>query len=228
MWQTMYPQWTISKQLPILRKVISCHKILICLRKAIGRRFRTLPVTLVPELVEQLFGWLGTSKAHPLIKSAVFHYEFEFIHPFFDGNGRLGRLWQTALLAAWRPVFRWIRVESVIQANQVDYYRAIAESSSQGKSNRFVEFMLRATDEAIADTARNARLHAYNAERQIARLMEVVETYPLSARQLMERLHLTSRAGFAKNYLQPALAAGLIAMTEPNKPNSRNQRYFKR
>lgn len=185
------------------------------------------PAEFVPGQIEQLFDWVKTSKANMLIKSSVFHYEFEFIHPFNDGNGRTGRLWQTALLASWKPIFAWIPIESIIKNNQEEYYKAITLSTSQGKSNIFILFMLDAIDKAIKDLITDARNHYNHLTNQITELMKVIETYPQSAVELMEKLNLKSRDGFRKNYLQPALNAGLIGMTEPDKPTSKNQKYFK-
>ena len=162
-----------------------------------------------------------------LIRSSIFHYEFEFVHPFADGNGRTGRLWQTALLASWKPIFEWVPIESIIKDNQEEYYRAIRLSTSEGKSNRFILFMLGIIQRAVSELARNTRNHQSHISNQINALMSVIETYPMSAAELMEKLGLKSRATFRKNYLQPALEAGLIAMTDPDTPTSRNQRYFK-
>lgn len=185
------------------------------------------PHEMVPQLMGQLFDWLSTSKAHMLIRSSVFHYEFEFIHPFSDGNGRMGRLWQTALLASWKPVFEWIPIESIIKDNQEEYYRTIGQSTSEGKSNRFILFMLGVIKKAVAELARDTHNHQSHISNQIRALMSVIETYPMSAVELMERLGLKSRVTFRKNYIQPALEAGLIAMTDPDTPTNRNQRYFK-
>lgn len=96
------------------------------------------PAEFVPGQIAQLFDWVQTSKTNMLIKSSVFHYEFEFIHPFNDGNGRTGRFWQTALLASWKPIFAWIPIESIIKNNQEAYYNAIALSTSQGKDRKSV------------------------------------------------------------------------------------------
>ena len=100
------------------------------------------PANRVPELMGDLFEWLNTSDVHPLIKSCVFHYEFEFIHPFQDGNGRMGRLWQTVILKEWKEVFAWLPVETLIKENQKAYYSVLGVSDSVANSTQFIEFML--------------------------------------------------------------------------------------
>ena len=185
------------------------------------------PAEFVPEQLGQLFDWIKSSSANMLIKSSVFHYEFEFIHPFRDGNGRMGRLWQTVLLASWKPIFAWIPIESIIKDNQKDYYNAITLSTSQAKSNIFIVFMLDVINKAIKNIISDTRNHYNHINNQITELMKVIESYPQSATELMQKLNLKSRVGFRKNYLQPALDAGLIGMTEPDKPTSKNQKYFK-
>ena len=100
------------------------------------------PFGIVPNLMSELFDWLKNSDEHLLIKSCVFHYEFEFIHPFSDGNGRIGRLWQSIILYHWRNVFNAIPTESIIRDNQEDYYRALQDSGDAGESTPFIEFML--------------------------------------------------------------------------------------
>ena len=185
------------------------------------------PHNMVSVLMAQFFDWLRISKTHMLIRSSVFHYEFEFIHPFADGNGRMGRFWQTALLASWKPIFEWIPIESIIKDNQEEYYRAIGLSTAEGKSNRFILFMLSVIKKAIEDIVNDSRSHYNHISSQVGALLAVIESYPMTALELMEKLGLKSRVSFRKNYLQPALEAGLIGMTEPDKPTSRNQRYFK-
>ena len=100
------------------------------------------PAKRVPELMGDLFEWLKTSDVHPLIKSCVFHYEFEFIHPFQDGNGRIGRLWQTVILKDWKEIFAWLPVETLIKENQKEYYKVLGTSDSEANSTKFIEFML--------------------------------------------------------------------------------------
>lgn len=185
------------------------------------------PHDMVDGLMAQLFDWLQTSKAPMLIRSCIFHYEFEFIHPFGDGNGRTGRLWQTVLLANWKPIFEWIPVESIIKNHQEEYYYAIRLSTSEGKSNQFILFMLNVIKQAIEEIETDTRNHQRHLNKQIDALLSVVETYPMSALELMEKLGLKSRQTFRNNYLRPALEAGLIAMTNPDQPTSCNQRYYK-
>ena len=100
------------------------------------------PADRVPALMADLFEWLKTSDVHPLIKSCVFHYESEFIHPFQDGNGRMGRLWQTVILKSWKDVFAWLPVETLVKENQAEYYKALSASDSNADSTLFTEFML--------------------------------------------------------------------------------------
>lgn len=103
--------------------------------------FGTLP-QYVPGLVSELLEWTKNSDLHMLIRSCVFHYEFELIHPFADGNGRVGRLWHTLLLSKWNPAFAWLPVESIIHDHQDEYYQAINASNDAGESTKFIEFML--------------------------------------------------------------------------------------
>lgn len=112
--------------------------------------FGTLP-QYVPSLVEDLLNWAKYNDVHPLISSCVFHYEFELIHPFADGNGRLGRLWHTLLLSKWNPLFAWLPIESIIHNNQTDYYNAINSSNDEGESTSFIEFMLSVIKEALVE-----------------------------------------------------------------------------
>ena len=184
---------------------------------------------MVPSLMRQLFDWMAEQREniHPLILSSVFHYEFVFIHPFRDGNGRMARLWQTALLSRWNPLFQYIPIESQIERFQDAYYDAIVRSTGEGRRAAFVEFMLARIDEVLDRVI--AQEHAGSAQtEQVRRLLAVMEyDMPYTAATLMKLLALKSRDALRNNYLTPAIKEGLIQMTMPDKPTSRNQRYIK-
>lgn len=112
--------------------------------------FGTLP-QYVPSLMEELVQWTESSPFPLLIKSCVFHYEFEVIHPFADGNGRMGRLWHTLLLSKWNSLFAWLPIESIIHDHQPEYYAAINQSNAQGEGTVFIEFMLGVIKEALQE-----------------------------------------------------------------------------
>ena len=116
----------------------------------------TLP-EYIPELINNLFLWLKNSKEHPLIKAAVFHYEFEFIHPFQDGNGRIGRLWHSLILSKWKKLFAWLPVESLVQKYQKEYYISINNSNRDGESTEFILFMLRIINETLIELVENKK-----------------------------------------------------------------------
>jgi len=109
------------------------------------------PGDIVYPLMKDLFDYLKNDKDILLIKSCVFHYEFEFIHPFIDGNGRMGRLWQTMILKDYSPVFEYLPIESLIKERQQDYYDVLGKSDNQGNSTGFVELMLKIIDIALED-----------------------------------------------------------------------------
>ena len=117
------------------------------------------PAAYVPEVMTQLFSWLRTSSAHPLIKSCIFHYEFEFIHPFADGNGRTGRFWQSLILQHWKPLFAWLPVENLIHERQAGYYEALNAANTQGESTVFVAFMLSVIRDALKEIRESQSRH---------------------------------------------------------------------
>jgi len=192
--------------------------------------FMAPPPNMVPDLMRALFSWMRKEKQelHPLVLSSVFHYEFVFIHPFLDGNGRMARLWQTAILSEWDPVFQNIPIENQIYEYQDEYYKAIAASNSAGNSNAFIEFMLEKIDLALDRflqqvTAEDGILS--NAVRKLLQNMEY--NTPYSADQLMKKMNLRSKDNFRNLYLNPALEKGLIVMSIPDKPRSKNQTYIR-
>ena len=178
------------------------------------------PADRVPFLMSDLLHWLETTELHPLVASAVFHYEFEFIHPFADGNGRMGRLWQTLILSRWNRAFGDIAVESMIHAHQQEYYDAINESSAAVNCGPFIEFMLQVILESIQTDQVGDQVGD-----QVKRLLKAIGNRKISAIELMESLGLSHRPTFRKNYLHPALEAGLIEMTMPDSPKSPTQKY---
>lgn len=192
------------------------------------------PAHLVPKLIQDLFDWYKDSEMHPLIKSAVFHYEFEFIHPFQDGNGRMGRMWHSLLLGQWKELFFWLPIEELIQSKQSEYYDALGKSDKAADSAVFVELMLEIICDTLKDTTVVGRSTDQDSDQvtdqdePINRLLSVLGEEEFSAAELMKRLGLSHRPTFRKNYLTPALDKRLIERTIPNKPNSKNQKYRKK
>ena len=161
------------------------------------------PAAYVPEVMAQLFAWLRESGLHPLIKSCVFHYEFEFIHPFADGNGRTGRFWQSLILQRWKPIFAWLPVETLIRERQEEYYAALNAANSQGESTAFVTFMLSVIRDALAELRQSQRLHVVNngaenvvdqREQSRRSLLAIVKQRPKSsAREIALLMNLSPR-----------------------------------
>lgn len=180
------------------------------------------PAEFVREHIENLLKWVEQSDLHMLVKSCIFHYEFEFIHPFRDGNGRMGRMWQTLLLATYHSVFVYLPIETLIKERQQEYYRRLAEADAKANSSGFVEFLL----QVIYDTLTNVKEERL--PEKVEKLMRVVDYEPQSAKELMAKLGITRNQTLRESYLQPALKRGLIAMTDAEHPNNRNQKYFKK
>ena len=192
--------------------------------------FMAPPARLVSKLMDDLFCWMNEAKerVHPLILSSVFHYEFVFIHPFSDGNGRMARLWHTAILAAWKPAFEYIPIEDQIEKFQDEYYEAITKCHVDGASTVFIAFMLSQIDKILDEVIVQMNESNEQLSEYVKRLLEVMEyDIPYTSKSLMEKLELKSKEGFRRNYLRPAIKLNLISMTIPDKPNSKNQRYVK-
>ena len=179
------------------------------------------PADRVLALMGDLFHWLATSDAHPLIASSVFHYEFEFIHPFADGNGRMGRLWQSLILARWHALFADLPVENLVFEHQSEYYQALQESTQQADSSPFIEFMLTMIFHAVVTSAPQVTPPVTP---QVGQLLMVMDG-EMSREELQDLLRLQDRKSFRARYLRPALADEFIEMTIPDKPNSPLQRY---
>ncbi len=191
------------------------------------------PANQVSRLMGDLFGWLKNTDHHPLIASAVFHYEFEFIHPFADGNGRMGRLWQSLILAKWNPLFANLPIESLVYAHQADYYQAIGQSTKQTDCAPFIEFMLSIIEQTLREqltaTPQATQQDTPQAVQAILQqqpgLVEYCQT-PRTRAELQTFCGLKDREHFRKTVLKPLLEAGWLQMILPDKPNSPNQKYF--
>lgn len=188
------------------------------------------PGRIVQDLMKMLFEWMNSDKnsIHPLILSSIFHYEFVFIHPFSNGNGRMARLWHTAILSKWKPIFKYIPIESQIEKFQEEYYEAIAKCHTAGESTLFITFMLSQIDSILDTISLQIKEDNNSLSEYVKRLLAVMDyDVPYTSTDLMEKLELKAREGFRRNYLRPAIELNLIRMTIPEKPNSKNQRYIK-
>ncbi len=153
------------------------------------------PPQYIPELISELFQWLKESTLHPLIKSCIFHYEFEFIHPFADGNGRTGRMWHTLILAKWKEFFLWLPIESLIHQRQEEYYQAINLANNQGESTVFVKFMLEIIKQVLEGLTVSVA-KAVNTDDKLPqdRVLELLKgNGELSAKKIAEKLELSER-----------------------------------
>lgn len=192
--------------------------------------FLAPPPHLVSGLMDDLMDWVKNNEEtiHPLILSAVFHYEFVFIHPFSDGNGRMARLWHTAILSQWRSIFEFIPIESQIEKYQSEYYGAIAESHVNGNSDVFIEFMLNMINQILDELIVQVGKANSNNSEYVKRMLDAMDyDVPYTANAILDLLGLKSKETLRKNYINPAIELGVLKMTLPEKPNSKNQRYIK-
>ena len=201
-----------------------------------GLVYMAPPADRVPLLMDDLFTWLRTAKDHLLIRSCVFHYEFEFIHPFSDGNGRMGRLWQSLLLSRFHPLFQYLPVENMVYANQQAYYEAIAASTQAGQSGPFIDFMLHdilitlkghqgepiaTQDESVHDKVHHKVHHKLSVlypeiPQQAWNVFNVMRVNPkTSADEIGKQLNLSIR--MVRKYISVLKAAGLLERVGSNK-----------
>ena len=188
------------------------------------------PPEQVNYLMKQLFNWMKSSEneIHPLIVSSVFHYEFVFIHPFSDGNGRTARLWQNIILSKWKELFEYLPIESQIKKYQEEYYKAINNCNHIGESTEFVEFMLKMIDEVLDESINTSSSPLTEEGININKLLNVMEyNIPMTANEIMEKLGIKSKETLRSTYLDPAIKKGVVALTIPDKPTSKNQMYYK-
>jgi Fic family protein len=188
------------------------------------------PPEQVDDLMKQLFNWMKNNKekVHPLIMSSVFHYEFVFIHPFSDGNGRMARLWQNVILSNWEDIFEYIPIESQIIKYQDEYYDSIKICNLNGESTKFIEFMLKMIDEVLDELMRSVSIQLNHVSIYVKKLLDVMESgVQYKSSELMDLLSMKSRVSFRDNYLNPAIDNGLVKMSLPDSPTSKNQTYYK-
>jgi conserved hypothetical protein len=226
-----------------LKKV---HGVMTFLVEDVSGEFRTTPEGVFDEngncifvcpkgdrvniLMNDLFEWLNENKdtIHPLILSSIFHYEFVFIHPFTNGNGRMVRLWQNSILYQWKNIFEYLPIESKIHKYQDEYYNSIAQCHKNANSNVFIEFMLKMIDETLDEAISTSHLPITNETININKLLDVMETgKPMTANEIMEKLEIKSKETLRGRYLDPAIKQGLVNLTIPDKPTSKNQMYYK-
>ena len=158
-----------------------------------------LPHKMVSGKVGELLAWVKGSNAHPLVSSCVFHYGLEFIHPFTDGNGRMGRYWQTALLAAWRPQMAWVPVEEIIRDRQSGYYKAISVADKTGDAGKFVEFMLAALRDALVQVKKSVgKSDKKSGKKSDKKILDHLKDYPAATLEELQGLTGLSSGGIRK------------------------------
>jgi Fic family protein len=221
-----------SWQPHIVADLLAAHEILMAGLLDAPGRFRTggvgimkgkdvihlaPPAENVPALMKDLLGWLHHSKDHPLIASSVFHYEFEFIHPFADGNGRMGRLWQSLILSRWNPIFTFIPVENLVYRHQAEYYAALNQSTASADSGLFIAFILRMIRDAVQEAAEmSEKKTEKKTEKMSEKILRLLKADPLLTIADLARLTSKTPRTIERN-LKVLQANGLLRRIGPAK-----------
>jgi len=183
----------------------------------------------VPALMKDLFAWAEDSDLHPVLKSAILHYEIETIHPFEDGNGRMGRLWQTLVLAKWNSIFAWIPMESILFLNRPHYYQAIEAARNANDSGVFIEFTLSALLDSIKHQEKHQDKHQDKHQVELSdpqrAVLRALEGKSLSRKEIFAAIGLSGDSRAFKRAIEPLMRAELVERTLPDTPNSRLQKY---
>jgi Fic family protein len=189
--------------------------------------FMAPPHKMVPTLMDNLFNWMieNKDKVNPLILSSVFHYEFVFIHPFHDGNGRTARIWQTAILSNWEKAFTYLPIESMIKKNQEEYYKVIDNCNKAGESTEFIEFMLKMINDTIDDVINSRemkdKLELLLSENE-SKIIECIKRNVLiGAKDIIEQTSIADRT--ARRILSKLAENGMIEIVGNNQ--SPNKKY---
>jgi fido (protein-threonine AMPylation protein) len=190
------------------------------------------PPSAARRLTDELFEWLEAPGEHPLVSFAIFHYQLLYIHPFTDGNGRIARLWHAALMGKWRPALAGFRMEESVAREKADYLQALERSDRRKDAAPFVIFMLKLIgcelEGMIESTLAVASRDPKTPERLsdfLERLLAVFKGRTLTGAEIMAGLGMSHRGTFRKNYLDPAIEAGYVEMTQPDSPRSPTQKY---
>ncbi|MDR3322400.1 MAG: Fic family protein [Synergistaceae bacterium] len=207
-------------------------------RTADARVMRGAQVAFVPpqpsmtlRMTEDLFGWMEEPGEHLMIASAIFHYQLLFIHPFSDGNGRIARLWHALLLERWRPSLGTLDLENAVSARKQEYLTSLERSDRQKNASPFVLFMLGILKPEILSKMDHARAKSgrFQTDDRLSdfmeRLLAVFEGRTLTGSEIMKGLKMSHRGTFRNNYLDPAIGAGYVEMTQPDSPRSPTQKY---
>ena len=189
--------------------------------------FMAPPHKMVPTLMDNLFNWIieNKDKVNPLILSSVFHYEFVFIHPFHDGNGRTARIWQTAILSNWEKAFTYLPIESMIKKNQEEYYKVIDNCNKAGESTEFIEFMLKMINDTIDDVINSRemkdKLELLLSENESKIIECIKRNILIGAKDIIEQTSIADRT--ARRILSKLAENGMIEIVGNNQ--SPNKKY---